>query len=138
MDDLEWRRGVDRTIRMLIQRTAKKPVRLSNSPGGSGGGGGNWVEATTVGGLPDPNPLTKTTQGRVTEGPQRDQIYKIKYNATTELYDWECVSETYEADTEAALENGGVIGKFAVGRVGDIYYRRNDGNTGWEAQNKWA
>lgn len=133
-------------ISRVEQQVSKLPSRISSAVGGSGSGGTSkseiWVEADSYPELPDPEPENITLLGRVIAGDQIDQIYKI---ATVEPEDeeddptliWSCISEQYEAASKAELVNNSYVQKFAVGRVGSIYYRRNSSNTGWEALNEF-
>lgn len=133
MDLLEWRREVDRALKQLRQRTAKLTLRPSSSAGGGGGGGSGWIGAASYDLLPTP---ALKTIAYISAGPQKGQIYKLGYDLEGTAF-WKCIDETYEATTKAGLTNNEYVQQFAVGRVGSIYYRRNEANNGWEAQNEF-
>lgn len=101
--------------------------------GGGGGGNAFWVTGDSYPELPDVNEQEATTMAKVLDGPQKDQIYKVGEIDGTPA--WVCVSEYYEAASKGALTNNAYVQRFAVGRVGDIYYRRNTPNNGWFAMN---
>lgn len=136
--DLSWVKDVERQLRVLAQRTAHLPTRVRG--GGSGGGGGGaaasiLTTAPAYDELIDPED-TPAIFAKVTDGPQKGQLYKASINESDELY-WECIDEHYEADTKAGLANNTFVQAFAVGRVGEIYYRRNEAGNGWIAMNEF-
>lgn len=118
----------------------KLPTRFESAMGGGGSSSdettGSWIEAESYPELDPASSVSKFTMARITTGDQIDQIYKVATNADDELY-WKCIDETYDADSKAELVNNSYVQKFAVGRVGSIYYRRNDGNAEWEALNEF-
>lgn len=133
--DLSWKKDVERTLRMLEQRTADLPTRLRG--GGSGGGTGTtqafWYEEESYPELPDASTVARTAMARVTAGVQAEQIYKVN----EEQGIWESIHETYEGESGATLPENEYIQQHAVARInseddedGDIYVR-NAANDGW-------